>query len=334
MGFLDNMRTRRAGRPLKTTNVTTQTPPPYAQPYLEDVLTGAKNLNVNQPTVAPFSGTTQAGLSAMEGIAGAPDPLAAPATAAYTGGIGAGQAGTDGLLATARGDYLGQNNQFLNGMYQRGADDILARTKSAYSGMGRYGSGPMDRAIGDSTGNLFSSIYAPAYESERNRMTGAQGQLTGNALNWASQTPTINNQRYAGATGLLTAGGIRDEQANAETMDPWNRLQNYSNAVSASTVGGTTTEAKPRTPWLNALKIGGKVLSTAIGMFSDVRVKEDIKPVGKTDGGSTVYTYRYKGDDPTVHMGVMAQEQLKKNPEAVGQHRGTGLLMVDYSRVR
>ena len=33
------------------------------------------------------------------------------------------------------------------------------------------------------------------------------------------------------------------------------------------------------------------------GMKSDQRLKENIKRVGKTDGGLNIYTYVYKGDE-------------------------------------
>jgi hypothetical protein len=63
-------------------------------------------------------------------------------------------------------------------------------------------------------------------------------------------------------------------------------------------------------------------LANAVGSVykptpSDVRLKENIKRVGKTDEGLGVYTYNYKGDD-TPQMGVMAQEVAVKKPEALG----------------
>lgn len=69
-------------------------------------------------------------------------------------------------------------------------------------------------------------------------------------------------------------------------------------------------------------------------MRSDKRTKTEIKKVGKTDGGTPVYRYRYK-EDPSglFHLGVMAQELQKKQPEAVGE-MGGGILGVDYSKVR
>lgn len=65
-------------------------------------------------------------------------------------------------------------------------------------------------------------------------------------------------------------------------------------------------------------------------MYSDKRLKQDIKKVGETDDGQNIYSYRYKGGK-MMHMGLMAQEVEKKNPEAV--HRdASGFRMVDYGR--
>ena len=41
---------------------------------------------------------------------------------------------------------------------------------------------------------------------------------------------------------------------------------------------------------------------------SDIRLKEDIVPVARLDNGIGVYRFRYKGNDHTVYVGVMAQE--------------------------
>lgn len=71
--------------------------------------------------------------------------------------------------------------------------------------------------------------------------------------------------------------------------------------------------------------------SAGLGLFSDERLKEDIKRVGETDDGTPIYTYRYKGDD-TVHMGVLAQEAAEDSPEAVARDP-SGYLAVDYGKV-
>lgn len=67
--------------------------------------------------------------------------------------------------------------------------------------------------------------------------------------------------------------------------------------------------------------------SSGIGLMSDRRLKTDIKRVGETEGGTPIYTYRYKSGGP-VQMGVMAQDV----PEAAFM-TDSGYLAVDYSEV-
>jgi hypothetical protein len=61
-------------------------------------------------------------------------------------------------------------------------------------------------------------------------------------------------------------------------------------------------------------------------MFSDRRLKDNIKAVGKTFDGQNIYSYNI-GNGPT-QMGLMAQEVAKKHPDAVGKRNG--YMTVDY----
>ena len=75
--------------------------------------------------------------------------------------------------------------------------------------------------------------------------------------------------------------------------------------------------------------IAGKVSTffSSSGFFSDVRLKEDIRFVGKSPAGVNVYSFKYK-QLPGRYMGVMAQEV----PWA--RHMtDTGYYAVDYSKV-
>lgn len=69
---------------------------------------------------------------------------------------------------------------------------------------------------------------------------------------------------------------------------------------------------------LGALGSVGSAGLMALLMKSDIRLKEDIRRIGKTDSGLSIYVYRYKGG-LQYHMGVMAQEVEKVQPEAVFQ---------------
>jgi hypothetical protein len=53
-------------------------------------------------------------------------------------------------------------------------------------------------------------------------------------------------------------------------------------------------------------EISGLGLNAA-SLFSDARLKTDIRRVGQTDAGTPIYTYRYLGEGP-YHMGVMADD--------------------------
>lgn len=66
--------------------------------------------------------------------------------------------------------------------------------------------------------------------------------------------------------------------------------------------------------------------------FSDKRMKEDYGRIGETDSGIPIHKWRYKGDDE-IRVGPMAQDVAKKQPEAVGVHKPTGLLGIDYSKL-
>jgi hypothetical protein len=77
--------------------------------------------------------------------------------------------------------------------------------------------------------------------------------------------------------------------------------------------------------------MGGLFSLGGAAMMSDRRLKTNIKPVGKTDGGLTVYTYNYIWGGPT-QMGVMAQDVEKQDPSAVVEI--DGFKAVDYSKVQ
>jgi hypothetical protein len=78
-------------------------------------------------------------------------------------------------------------------------------------------------------------------------------------------------------------------------------------------------------------KIAGGIgtLMSGFGAFkkSDMRLKEDIAPVGTLFDGTPVYGYRYKGA-PAYHIGLMAQDVEKTTPGAVIEING--YKAVDY----
>jgi Chaperone of endosialidase len=70
----------------------------------------------------------------------------------------------------------------------------------------------------------------------------------------------------------------------------------------------------------------------SVAADSDIRLKQDIVPLGRLDNGIGVYRFRYKGNDHATYVGVIAQEVQAIVPNAVSRGRG-GYLRVDYDKL-
>lgn len=92
-----------------------------------------------------------------------------------------------------------------------------------------------------------------------------------------------------------------------------NLITQMANAQAAGQIGAANAQAQG-TQNMVGMGLG------ALAYFSDKRLKRDIKPVGKFKD-YTVYLFKYLWDD-IVHLGVMAQDVLKINPDAVGVCNG------------
>jgi len=344
------------GSPQSVTQTSKNEPPAYLQPYLTDIAQRAQtNYLSNSPqyyqnsTVAPQSQATQQAIQSTINLASQPNGLLNSAV---------GQ--TQNMI---NGDFLSPNsNPYLRASVDYANQPVIDNYRNVvapgidarFSAAGRYGSeahntaqtsalDSLNRAI---TGNS-ASMYGGAYNTER----GYQNAAIGSA-------PTINQARYGDIANLASAGAQQDAYNQALTnadIQKWNYNQNldanklgqYSGLIYGQNNGGinTTTSQVPMSGsglgQMLGLGISGLgTLGSLFGSFgpfagmlaSDRRLKTDIHKVGETSSGTNIYTYRYKGDpSKTTHMGVMAQEVRKANPEAVKSLGG--LLAVDYSKV-
>jgi hypothetical protein len=104
-------------------------------------------------------------------------------------------------------------------------------------------------------------------------------------------------------------------------------MQNRANQVAAA-----GANAQAQSTYASGLFQG---IGSAVGGFasrgSDIRIKENIRKVGSTDGGLPVYIYNYIGSNLT-EMGVMAQDVEKVNPDAVTE--SNGIKAVYYSLIK
>ena len=153
-----------------------------------------------------------------------------------------------------------------------------------------------------------------------------------NQVNATNNAAAFDAGRYADTDRLYQAGAAQQQQSLNELQFPMEQFQSLSNILNPmqQIYAGNKTKQTSIDPQ-SAQQGMGTMMQIGSMLLSDRRTKEDIKKVGKTDDGLNVYTYKYKGL-PTTHMGVMAQEAQKKNPDSVG--RFGGLLAVDYSKVK
>ena len=171
---------------------------------------------------------------------------------------------------------------------------------------GKYLAPSGAKALDEYNQNFASNEYMNAYNRFNNdnstiydRLAGlsgtgqaASGQLAGIGSNYANNT-----------------GDIYMQQANAQAAA----------AQAARNRGGS---------FINTLISGGA--QAAPYFFSDIRLKENVSYAG-TENGHNIYAFNYLGD-PHRYVGVIAQEILATNPEAVCI-RDNGYLAVDYDRI-
>jgi len=179
---------------------------------------------------------------------------------------------------------------------------------------------------------------------------------------WALQQGQQGLDRAAAAGGGLFSGNRLKEavqynqgMATQQFGNTWNRLaslagigqsgtnqldqslQNAGNNISQGLMGMGNARASgyqnhaaidqnARLNMFSTLIGGGNMLAKA-GMFSDRRLKSKIERIGTHPSGLPWYSYEIFGQPSE---GVMADEVLQVNPDAVSVHE-SGFLMVDYS---
>jgi hypothetical protein len=136
--------------------------------------------------------------------------------------------------------------------------------------------------------------------TEYNQPVSQLSALMGNSS--AVQNPSFANYPTASA------------QAPNVSQNVWNAYN--ANAQQAQQQNGQL--------WNGLLGIG----QLGMSMFSDRRLKRDIKRIGALPSGLNVYSYRYVFSDGE-QIGVMAQEALVIAPHAVSMHP-SGYFMVNY----
>lgn len=222
--------------------------------------------------------------------------------------------------------------------------DITNQVKGVYAGSGRSPSGA--GSFAQSLGRGLTQGEAPVIQSEANYLSGQQqnaaqnlfnaGGSTASGITQQNQVPLTNSLMGLQGAGMLSGLYTNPAQtqlsaANTAYGQPYANLSPMMQAAmglggmgSSSSGTGTSTQTPANNPMMNYLGAG---LGAAGLIFSDRRLKTDIKRVGMLDDGQNVFSFRYKGSD-TPTIGLMAQEVAEHVPEAV--HDVGGRLAVNY----
>jgi len=187
----------------------------------------------------------------------------------------------------------------------------------------------------DSVADTSARLRQAGFESGASRfaqdraaqMGGATTQL--GALQSASQGLQAFGQSARGIEQAGLAEGYRDFIEAREY--PAGQIRQMVGALSGAPIRsyGEERSGSVGTP-VAGPSIFGQVSGAALAgaqFMSDIRLKKDIKLVGKSPKGIKIYNFKYLGDDKT-YQGVMAHQV----PQASTPNQ-FGYLMVDYSKL-
>ncbi|GAA0532462.1 hypothetical protein GCM10009097_57190 [Pigmentiphaga daeguensis] len=167
-----------------------------------------------------------------------------------------------------------------------------------------------------------------------NFATGLANQTYGDQYNRALQQFQANYglasdqfNRFSGLAGLGQNAAAGVGNAGMQTAS---NIGNLAQQGAAAQGSGLIGAANANASTLGNLGNLGMSAAGIYALLSDMRTKADIEPIGRTKKGHTLYRYRYKGD-PTLQIGVMAQEVEQADPDAVIEVNG--VKYVDYSKV-
>lgn len=166
-----------------------------------------------------------------------------------------------------------------------------------------------------------------AYRQARNESIVGGGAEADRAMN---QLFSLRNQPLNEFNAIRGAAQVQMpnfQNAQGSSANPTDVSGNIYNSYRGNLDAYNARQASNNSMWQGI----GNLAGSALMMFSDENLKEDISPAGNLPDGTNVYEYTFK---PTgeKQVGVLAQEVEKKQPDAVVTHP-SGYKMVDYGKV-
>ncbi len=266
-----------SGSPQTSTQSTQSSnePPAFIQPYLQGGIKDLTNLYQSGgapayypgQTVAPFSGTTEAALKAMEARGANGSPLNRAAQGQLTDTINGKY-----LDPTSNPDYL----KALNASHQPAIDQFMGTVipgmTSAFEGSGRTGSPAHQEAVDRAATGLNRTISDADAKAGSDYFTQARGQQ----IAAAGMAPTLANQDYVDINQLGTAGQARDNQAqslidadvakyNYNQNKDWDYINRYLASLNGGYPGGQTSSTGTSTAMRPQADTFGSIFGAGLG---------------------------------------------------------------------
>ena len=223
--------------------------------------------------------------------------------------------------------FAQQRQQLQSDLFGSGRMGLMLAGETAGAG-----AGGMVQPDAFGLGRAQSQTLADLASATRTQAMQEQGQLFGEALQGYEARDTARQQYLqnlaGGFSGMLgTATGIGEiERTIAGQATGFEEAR-------ARAKAGAAVQQQPSTAGSDLLGTGMMAAATYFGMTSDVRLKENIVPLGEVNGHK-MYSWDWNNvakslgiDTPTV--GVLAQEVMEYMPEAV-REGSNGYYVVNY----
>ncbi len=177
------------------------------------------------------------------------------------------------------------------------------------------GSDAYSRAMSDLQDSQNAALNQAAYQSVLNGQNAYSSSLQ-DSINAAD----FSNKAQSNYISQLLKALSNSHSGYDIAMDKYNIQSGADNRISQNKSYNNNAQAEFGNQF-----IGGALQGM---MLSDIRLKENIKAVGKLDNGLTVYCFNFKGS-PVAQIGLIAQEVKEVKPQAVSENED-GYLMVRY----
>ena len=243
------------------------------------------------------------------------------------------------------------SDEAYNANYKPILNEVTANLGNSFSGMGsagrsnsrgQFAQAVLSQNLADNAGKQLMGVrndarnqYLNEAQSLFNPAMSVQQQLQGINTNKANlQTQmgqNLANTRIGAASNIaqVQQQNAQMQQQNAQMQQQKEmqnaQMQQQKEMNDAQMAAQRKAQSKSG---VGSAIGGGLALASA---FSDSRLKENIKPIGKLPNGVPIYSYKIKGSD-LPQIGVIAQEAQLYRPNAVHLDP-SGYLKVNYQEV-